>query len=166
KVVTRAISRVWPMTVTLPDLGTSFTAQPVAAGDRAASRAVAGRFAVTPGVYVLSAAGPVDVATLPSYIGGVGFAEYHAPPTDTAPPSVQSLAAAEYLAGRDVELRARVVDATAPDSAVLFLRPVAGGVYRRFTMRPVGGYVYAATVPAAAVREGAGGGRGPHEFVI
>src|SRR4029077_2449005 len=80
KVVTRAISRVWPMTVTLPDLGTAFTVQPITARDRAATRAVAGRFAVTPGVYVLSVAGPVDVATLPSYIGGVGFAEYHAPP--------------------------------------------------------------------------------------
>src|SRR4029077_3665206 len=105
KVVTRAISRVWPMTVTLPDLGTSFTVQPVAAGDRAASRAGAGAVAVTPRLYVLSAAGPVDVATLPSYIGGVGFAEYHAPPTATVPPSVQSLAAAGDLAGRGGALR-------------------------------------------------------------
>ncbi|HEV8195181.1 MAG TPA: hypothetical protein VGP87_00970, partial [Gemmatimonadales bacterium] len=35
KIVTRAISRAWPMTVTLPDLGASFTAQPIAAGNPA-----------------------------------------------------------------------------------------------------------------------------------
>jgi len=171
KIVTRAISRAWPMTLALPDLGGAFTVQRVAAGaagteprvtaDRSATaQAVAGRFTVTPGVYVLSATGPVDVATLPAYVGHVGFAEYHAPPPDTLPPLVQSLAAPAYLAGRDAELRARVVDGTPPDSAKLFIRPTAGGLYRGFAMRPAGGYVYAASVPATALRDG------PHEFVI
>ena len=171
KIVTRAISRAWPMTITLPDLGTAFTilrvtgsaagTQPsVTTGPPAAIQAAAGRFTVTPGVYVLSATGPVDVATLPAYVGHLGFAEYHAPPSDTLPPSVQSLAAPAYLAGRDAELRARVVDGTPPDSATLFIRPTAGGFYRGFAMRLAGGYVYSASVPAAALREG------PHEFVI
>ena len=171
KIVTRAISRAWPMTLALPDLGGSFTVQRVTAGaagaeprvtadGSAVAQAVAGRFTVTPGVYVLSVAGPVDVATLPAYAGAVGFAEYHGPPPDSLPPSVQSLAASQYLTGRDAELRARVVDGTPPDSATLFLRPTAGGFYRGFAMRPTGGYVYAASVPAAALREG------PHEFVI
>jgi hypothetical protein len=157
KIVTRAISRAWPMTVTLPDLGGGFTVQPLRG---APVQAAAGRFTVNPGIYVLSAAGPVDVAALPAYVGNVGFAEYHAPPADTLPPSVQSLAASHYLAGRDAELRARIVDATAPDSATLFLRPTAGGWYRAFPMRPAGAYEYAVTVPAAALREG------PHTFVI
>jgi len=152
KIVTRAISRAWPMTVTLPDLGTSFTVQPITAGNAGASRAAAGRFTVTPGVYVLSAAGPVDVTTV--------SAEYHAPPPDSLPASVQSLAPPEYLVGRDAELRARVVDRTPPDSVTLFIRPTAGGFYRGFALRPAGGYEYAASVPAAALREG------PHEFVI
>src|SRR5438477_2344978 len=160
KVVTRAISRAWLMTLTLPDLGTSFTVQPIAAGNRRTERAAAGAFMVTPGVYVLSAAGPVDVATLPAYVGDVGFAEYHAPPPDTLPPLVQSLAPSECLAGRDVQLRARVVDRTPPDSGLLFIRPAAGGFYRGFALRPAGGYEYAATVPRESLAEG------PHEFVI
>jgi hypothetical protein len=164
KIVTRAISRAWPMTIALPDLGTSFTVQPVTAGNPAPQRAAAGRFTVTPGVYVLSATGPVDVATLPPRVGRLDFAEYHAPPSDSLPPppppSVQSLAAPEYLAGRTAVLRARVVDRTPPDSATLFIRPSAGGFYRGFAMRPAGGYEYAASVPAAALQEG------PHEFVI
>lgn len=43
---------------------------------------------------------------------------------------------------------------------MLFIRPVAGGFYRGFAMRPAGAYEYAASVPAAALREG------PYEFVI
>ncbi len=160
KIVTRAISRAWPMTLALPDLGASFTVQPITAGNPGPERAAAGRFTVTPGVYVLSAAGPVEVATLPAYLGHVGFAEYHAPPPDSLPPSVESLAAPAYLAGQGAELRALVVDRTPPDSATLFIRPTAGGFYRGFAMQPAGGYVYSASVPAAALREG------PYEFVI
>ncbi|MDP3772947.1 MAG: hypothetical protein Q8Q85_01640, partial [Gemmatimonadales bacterium] len=160
KIVTRAISRAWPMTLALPDLGAAFTVQPITAGNPRTERAAAGRFTVTPGVYVLSAAGPVDVAALPAYVGNVGFAEYHAPPADSLPPSVQPLSAPEYLTGHDAELRARVVDRTPPDSAMLFIRPAAGALYRDFALRPAGGYGYAASVPAAALREG------PHEFVI
>ena len=159
KIVTRTINRAWPMTVTLPDLGATFTVQPITAGNPGLERAAAGRFTVTPGVYVLSAAGPVDMTALPKSLGQLGFTEYHAPPADSLPPSVQSLAAPQYLVGRTAELRARVVDRTPPDSATLFLRPSAGGFYRGFAMHPAGGYVYAASVPAAALREG------PYEFV-
>jgi len=159
KIVTRAISRAWPMTVALPDLGTAFAVQPMTAGNSPTTRASAGRFTVTPGVYVLIAAGPVDVATLPKSVGAVGFAEYHAPPPDTLPPVVQSLATSEYVAGQAATLTARVVDATPPDSVKLFIRSVPG-FYRGFAMTTAGGYDYAATLPAAALAEG------PHEFVI
>ncbi|HKI94361.1 MAG TPA: hypothetical protein VJ992_03620 [Gemmatimonadales bacterium] len=160
KIVTRAISRSWPMTVTLPDLGSDFTVQPITAGNAAREQASAGRFDVTPGVYVLSAKGPVARDDLPAYLGHLGFGEYHAPPADSAPPSVQSLGKPAYLAGHDARILARVVDWTPPDSATLFFRPAAGGFYRPFPMRPAGGYLYAATIPAAAMREG------PHVFVI
>ena len=140
KIVTRAISRSWPMTIVLPDLGPTFTVQSLTggAGNRPNERATAGRFDVRPGVYVLSAAGPVDKSHLPARLGELGFAEYHAPPRDSLPPSVQPLTAPSYLAGRDAELRARIVDATPPDSATLFIRPSVGGFYRAFKMRPDG----------------------------
>ena len=160
KVVTRVINRAWPMTVTLPDLGATFTVEPVTPGSQGTQQAAGGRFTVTPGVYVLSVAGPVDVATMPATVARVGFAEYHAPPADSVPPSVQSLAAPAYLTGRDAQFDARVADRTPPDSVTLFLRPAAGGFYRGFPMHPAGGYQYSASVPAAALREG------PAEFVI
>jgi hypothetical protein len=161
KIVTRAISRAWPMTIALPDLGAAFTIQPITPGNpQTFQQAAAGRFTVTPGVYVLSAAGPVDVATLPARIGAVGFAEYHVPAPDSLPPSVQSFAPPELLAGQEAELRVRVVDLAPPDSATLYIRPAAGGFYRPFAMRPRGRYDYAAAVPGAALREG------PYEFVV
>ena len=160
KVVTRAISRAWPMMVSLPDLGTRFTVQPIAAGNPKSTRAASGQFTVLPGVYVLSATGPVRTDSLPPFVGPIRFAEYHAPPLDTVPPSVQSLAAPQYVAGRDATIDARVVERMPPDSVTLFLRPVAGFFYRRFAMRPTRGYDYAAVIPASDLREG------PYQFTI
>jgi hypothetical protein len=153
KVVTRAISRAWPMTLDLPDLGDRFTVQPVTAAKPQAGRAVAGRIVVTPGIYVLSAGGAVDLAELPAKLGFLSFGEYHAPPWDTLPVAVVPLLPPTLLAGRDAELRARVVAETAPDSVVLFARGT-GSDYHGQTMRPAGAYEYAATLPAAGLKEG------------
>jgi hypothetical protein len=171
KIVTRAISRPWPMTITLPDLGTSFTVQPVAEpplstpgrGSQGVRTATDGRFTVTPGVYVLSKSGAVDLTRMPTRIGQIGFTEYHAPPLDTVPLTVISFAAPQYLAGRDAEVRARIVDRSPADSAALFYRRLAGGAgpsFQQLLERHVGGYEYAATIPAAVLRDG------PYQFVI
>ena len=160
KVVTRAISRAWPMTVSLPDLGPTFVVQPVTAGNAAPARAAAGQFSVTPGVYVLGAAGAVDPSTLPKSVGALGFAEYHAPPTDSLPPAVESLVRPDYVAGHDAELRARVVDGAQPDSVKVFIRPATGGFYRGFAMHAARGYEYEGLVPAAALAAG------PYAFAI
>ncbi len=160
KIVTRAIHRSWPMTVALPDLGDTFTVQPVTAGNRRIERAVGGRAAVAPGVYVLSAAGAVDQATLPAHMGHLRFAEYHAPLADTLPPAAVLLGPRAIPAGRDAQLHARLVHGAAPDSSVLFIRRRADPSYRGYRMRMVRGYDYAATIPAAELREG------PHEVVV
>jgi hypothetical protein len=85
KIVTRAISRPRTMTIALPDLGRAFTVQPVTAENARRAAAVRGRFTVTPGVYVLSLSGAVNVASLPARIGEIGFAEIHLPPPDWVP---------------------------------------------------------------------------------
>ena len=160
KIVTRAISRAWPITITLPDLGTSFSAQPVTAGNPQAVTAQAGSFNVTPGVYVLSAGGLVDLAALPTSIGRLGFKEFHAPPTDTVPVTAVSLASPQYLAGRDVELRTRIVSTAPPDSVKLFVRAAPAGSFQEFLKHPAGGYDFDAKIPAGRLREG------PYEFVV
>jgi hypothetical protein len=115
---------------------------------------------VAPGVYVLSASGRLDIGSLPAHVGHLGFAEYHAPPPDTLPRSVVPLAPSALLAGHDGKLRARLIDDTPPDSAVLFIRPHAVPFYLGYPMRPAGAYEYVAPVPAADLKEG------PHDWVI
>ncbi|MGH7520018.1 MAG: hypothetical protein ACREMI_01940 [Gemmatimonadales bacterium] len=160
KIVTRAISRSWPMTIALPDLGATFSVQPVTAGNREATRAADGRFAVTPGVYVLSASGAVDLATMPARIGQIGFQEYHTPPPDTVPLTVLSFAAPQYLAGRDAEVRVRIVDQTPPDSVALSLRRAPGGSYRQLSTRHAAGYEFTASIPSTNLQNGL------YQFVI
>lgn len=157
KVVTRAISRAWPMTIRLPDLGPSFLAQPVSAGGSQALRASGGAVTVTAGVYVLSEG---LAGALPDSIGHIGFKEYHAPPLDTAPLTVVPLVAPQFIAGQEVELRSRIVAATAPDSVKVFLRPSPAGSFQDFLKYPAGGYDYVARIPAGRLREG------PYEFVV
>ena len=160
KIVTRAISRTWVMTINLPDLGPAFAVQPVTGSNGATARAIGGGFAVQPGVYVLSRTGAIDLATMPSHIGPIGFAEFHAPPADTVPPMIELESGMEFILGHDARLFARVVEDTPPDSVLLFIRRIAGDWYHRYWMRPTGGYRYEATVPADSLRAG------PHELVI
>ncbi len=160
KIVTRAINRAWPITVTLPELAASFSVQQVTPAGQQPVRASNGSFAVKPGVYVLSARGSVDLATMPARIGQIAFTEYHAPPADTAALAVQLLAAPQYVVGKDADIRARIVSVIPPDSAQLVVRPYPGGSYQHIWMRHVEGYDYAATIPAATLRQG------PHQFAI
>jgi hypothetical protein len=102
----------------------------------------------------------VDRSSLPVSIGALGMDEYHPPPPDTLPLSVESLTPPQALAGREVEIVARVVDRTPPDSVRVFVKPVAGGFYRSFAMRPVDGYRYSAAVPLGTLSAG------PYRYAI
>src|SRR5207244_3354167 len=66
----------------------------------------------------------------------------------------------QYLAGNDVELKARVVDQVPPDSAKLFVRPAPAGSYRQLWMRPAGGYDFTTSIPSTALHNGL------YQFVI
>jgi hypothetical protein len=159
KLVTRAIARRWPMTVRLPDLGASFAVQPVAGG--AATSARDGSFTVTPGVWVLARTGPVERASLPASSGRLRFDEYHPPPLDTLPAQVTPLAAddrpaaesIERVAGRPMEITARVASGSAPNAVTLWVRPT-GSWFRRYPMTAAGPYRYRATIPADSLRPG------------
>ena len=147
--VSRLLYRAWPMTVHLPDLGGEFFATPVnvtadksdaadkspqggkpAAADKSpaadksapARRAQNARFAVEPGVWLLTRSESVDPATLPARVGRVGFAEYHVNARVSYPDFVQSLAPREYPSAGRIEIRARVANDTLPDEVNLWVR--------------------------------------------
>jgi hypothetical protein len=153
KIVTRAIHRSWPMRVELADLGKTFTIRPVAGGT-ASPRAHDGTFEVRPGVFLLSASGPVERSSLPARLGNLAFDEFHAPSTDPLPVQVVHDPVKEHPADRAVEIVARVVDDSPPDSVWLFVRPSGTGGYWRFPMRSVGSYDYRGVIPDTVFREG------------
>jgi hypothetical protein len=160
RLVTRAISRAWPMTIALPDLGTRFTAQPLAAGNAATVQAEQGRFTVRPGVYLLSAHGDVGRASLPARIANLGFTEYHAPAPDTLGTRVLVEATPQYVTGQPVTIGARVVSDAMPDSVSLWVRPVGRSWFTPFPMRRESAYGWRTTIPADSLRAG------PQEYVI
>jgi hypothetical protein len=123
-------------------------------------RAEAGRFIARPGVYILSATGSVTRNSLPEFIGRIRVDEFYAPPTDSLPMSVHVTAAPQYVAGKPMQIDARVIDTASPDSVTLFMRPLGRGWYRRYDMGPVGGYDYRARVPADSAVAGL------YEFVV
>jgi hypothetical protein len=126
KIVSRLLNRSWPMDIHLPDLGEAFHAMPVKLwqGTAGASRrAEQARFAVEPGVWLLSAAERVDPSSLPARIHRVAFDEYHVNGPRSYPDDVQTLTPKEVPAGHAIELRVRVANDALPDAVRLWLRP-------------------------------------------
>jgi hypothetical protein len=161
KIVTRAVYRTWPMRITLPDLGSSFAVQRLNRGNALnMARAEAGRFMITPGVYLLSANGAVEPQTLPASVGRVGMHEFHAPAPDTLATQVEVSAAPEYLSGRPVDIAVRVAATATPDSVTLFIRPLGRSWFSRYPMLPAGGYDYHVRMPADSLKSG------PHQYMV
>jgi hypothetical protein len=161
KIVTRAVYRSWPMRVMLPDLGAGFSVQRLNRGSALhMARAVDGRFTFTPGVYILSAQGPVPLQALPQMVARVGIDEFHAPAPDTAALQITAKAAPEYLSGQPVKIDAHVAATAAPDSVTLFVRPLGRNWFSRYAMEAVSGYDYRANIAADSLKEG------PHQYMI
>lgn len=160
KIVTRAIARWWPMRITLPDLGDAFTVTRVAgaSGSAAANTgatqiAQRGQFTVFPGVYLLSANGPVDVRSLPTSVSNVGLTEYRPAPADSLPIVVEPLVRAEYPTNQPLEMRARVIASERPTSVTLSIRALDWERFQQMPMTRTAGYEYRAVIPDS-LREG------------
>ncbi len=161
KIVTRAIYRSWPMRVTLPDLGTAFSVQRIHRGNSTIlEEARDGRFTASPGVYLLSANGPIELASLPAGVGRVGMTEFWAPAPDTMATTVMVDAAPEYVPGVAIDIAARVAATTAPDSVTLFVRPVGRTWFSRYAMEHAGSYDYRVRIATDSLNVG------PHQFMI
>ena len=150
KIVTRAISRAWPMTSRCP-----ISARASGAAGSRGTRDRAGRarpLHVTPGVYVLSAAGAVDLRSLPS---------------DWASDSPSTMGRRRTRCRRrscrsPADLPADARPSSVPGSwtarpglGVLYLRPAAGRIFRGIPMRP------SRRLPLCGDDSGRGPARGP-----
>jgi hypothetical protein len=161
KVVSRLLHRSWPMTLRLPDLGSSFffTSINVAAQvPPIAGQASHAQFPVQPGVWILSVSEHVNRSTLPTRIARVGFAEYHLNERVSYPDLILPLSPTEYPAGRPVEIRARVANDVLPDEVSLWVRAAGMRSFgKAIPMHRSQGNDYVATVVVAP---------GLHEYVV
>ena len=169
KIVTRAIYRSWPMRIALPDLGARFQVTPLisltVAGRPNAQSGPAvswhvdnGAVNIGPGVYVISTH-DTDPAALPRSVPGmsVAMAELVVPAPDPWPLHAELAdAPSQHLAGRPLEIDARVVTASgeAPDSVWLWLAPGGRAWYRPYWMTRSDAYTWSVTLPADAMTEG------------
>jgi hypothetical protein len=154
RLVFQLISREWPMSIDLPDLGGAFRVEPLDKGNAYSTAAEGGAFKVRPGVYLLTRSSRAASA-LPGRLPGVpyylGMREYVCPAPSTAPACVILHSQAEYPSDNPITISATVASAGVPDSVSL---QVLGGSAAPAEMRHTSGYNYAATLPAGAVPAG------------
>jgi hypothetical protein len=158
KVVSRLLYRSWPMGLHLPDLGGQFFATPInVPQDRSAvvRRATNAQFSVEPGIWLLTLRERTDPSILPARIAGVNFDEYHVNERLVYPDFIQSLASREYLAGSQIEIRARVADTVLPDEVSLWVRAAGTRSFgKRIAMNRSRGNDYAAVLAPGLLSPG------------
>jgi hypothetical protein len=153
RLVFQLISRTWPMSVDLPDLGGSFKVEPLNEGNSYATHAEGSTFAIRPGVYLLTRSLRQPV-TLPSRLPGVpyylGIREFVCPAPSQAPTSVVMHSQSEYPSDGPVSFTATVASAQTPDSVTL---QVDDGNLAPLTvsMHHTSGYDYAVTLATGAL---------------
>lgn len=153
KVVSRLISREWNMQVSLPDLGSAFYVKPVNKENDWKSKASEGKFAIRPGVYVLSVNEKND--KLPEKIGALKIDEYVCPEPMVMADNVILKSQDEYLAGSDVVIDAQVVSNQVADKVELYYRSIKyKNWFKKVDMTSVDGYTYRAVIPAKDVETG------------
>lgn len=133
------------MTVTLPDLGSSFSLLACdAEGRPKPASTVTGEMQLSPGMYVLAKAG----VAVPETVPGVPFV---APASSTKPPAAFVSAPDQWREGKDMKVQATVATAD-PVEASLRVRPSGATSFVDIPMQATRPYEYAATIPAALLK--------------
>jgi hypothetical protein len=142
--------------ISLPDLASDYSVEPMNAGNEHRPAVQAGTFDARPGVYVLTRAGATHPAWTPeTIIAGRRLGAFVAPHSSEAPTAVVHTPLAELHAGQPLTVRADVVSNAPVDSVVLFVRHLGGwSRMQRLAMQPAGAFVYQVQVPAERIREG------------
>ncbi|NLX57072.1 MAG: hypothetical protein GXY58_18340 [Planctomycetaceae bacterium] len=136
------------MAISLDDLGSSFRVQAVNQGNPYDATAAAGRFAVRPGVYVLSRSGVVpDLEHSGGLAAAVELAEFVALPESAMHWAVRHDPLPRALVGQELRLAFTVVGDQPPDRATLAVVPPGAEETRRLVLERDRGYQYRGTLP-------------------
>lgn len=153
-VSSRLVSREWPMTVKLPDLGGSFTVTALNHGNDFSTIAHDGNFDIKPGVYLLSKRGPVDLRKLPERVGEIGLTEFVCPQPPDLPVQLLPVLQEQYSSDQPADVAADVIDAKPPQSVTLFARGTGEDRFHEFPLQTKRGYRFETQIPAGTFADG------------
>lgn len=142
----RLVAREWPMEVRLAGLGRNFTVTPLNEGNTHRTTASAGRFAIAPGVYLLSQDASVDLTLLPGRIGEIGLREFVCPAAPAMPAQILFEGPSEYVTGQPASVAVQVVDSDLPMEVALHYRAPGTAVFQTIPMSRNRAYRYTAMV--------------------
>jgi hypothetical protein len=149
KVVTQIAWNDQPLTISLPDLGQTFSLKGLNKGNAAQTQASAGKLHVQPGTYLLTKAGlETNIPTTQSMLGTLKLEEFAAPPATVLSPQVRHVPIGQAAAGQPLVVTATVAGAGPADSVLVVARHYYGPT-RTIAMQRTGATTMGATVPAA-----------------
>lgn len=154
KLVTRSISRLWPMTVLLPDLGGTFYVRPLDMTVSYQTSAHNGQFDIRPGVYILVKQSGFDLTTLPPAIGALGMREFVMLEDQQSPPHAALRHRESYEAGQPFVVEADVYSHQHPESVTLYYKKSDIHWFMSKPMLRTAGYTYRATIDDDRLGEG------------
>ncbi|MBC7889412.1 MAG: cellulase family glycosylhydrolase [Ferruginibacter sp.] len=154
KLVSRSISRNWPISVHLPDLGDTFSVHPINIKNRYKTNTADARFTIQPGVYILTGDKNFNRNSLPQKMGNIGMDEFEILEDQLVPVQVMLNYQPEYVLGKPLTISANVYSKNDPGNVTLFLK--AGNRGRAFPlpMKKDSGYTYTAEIPGNRIQEG------------
>ena len=145
--------RAWPMTLSLPDLGTDYRIQPLNTGNSFSGKPAGGTFTITPGTYLLTRNGVSTKLTGSSRWKNVTLNEFTAPTTTLKKTYVLHQPMPVVTAGQPMSLTATVVSAKEPDAVVAYVYG-RNSWAEKIPLTKQDGYTYSATLPDRLVQEG------------
>lgn len=155
--VFRLISRTWPMSLDLPDLGAAFKIEPLNTGNTYSTNATGTKFSIRPGVYLLTSASHSSALKLPERLPGLpcvlGMREFVCPEAAPAATSVVLHANSEYPADEPLTISVTVAATTEPKEVRLNFT-AADVPAKSLPMQRTRGYEYSARLPAGAFPAG------------
>lgn len=147
KIVFRSFHKTWPMRLSLPDLGNSFSVIPLNDNNSYATSATDGVFSIQPGVYILTADKGFVKETLPKKFGVLGMAEFFTPEDQQMPTQVIPDYQPAYYSGKPIKITAEVYGNRDPESVTLYLKGGGRG-NSGIRMKKDAGYKYIAEIPS------------------
>lgn len=154
KIVVRSIHGDHPMTIVLPDLGTSFQITGLDSGNVYHYTAERGKFNIEPGVYVLSADPSFQQTSLPHAIGAVRMRQFVEPADQQLPIQVRLIGGSTYETGRPMTVTAQIADTAAPDSVALFVKGTGARFFQSVHMTQHSAYTYEGAIPTLRAAPG------------